>query len=269
MNKETFQEIIFTHYRNAGRTFPWRENINPWGVLVSEFMLQQTQTERVIDYWNRWMKKWPSPKDLAGAGLEEVLREWSGLGYNRRARFLKEAAVKIADDFSGQVPQKRELLKTLPGIGEYSSGAIACFAYNVPCIFIETNIRRVLIHFYFYDQSGIKDSELFPILKETLYRENPREWFWALMDYGAELKKVTVNPNRRSAHYTKQSKFEGSLRQVRGAIIKTLAKDGGADIEALHEKTGFAYDRLTEALDKLSRDSMVAEKEGVYKISDK
>jgi A/G-specific adenine glycosylase len=266
MDKETFQNIILTHYKDSGRTFPWRENTSPWGVLVSEFMLQQTQTERVIDYWNRWMKKWPFPKDLAEASLEEVLREWSGLGYNRRARFLKETAVKITNNFDGQVPQNRELLKTLSGIGEYSSGAIACFAYNVPCIFIETNIRRVLIHFYFQDQSEINDSELFPILEEILYEKNPREWYWALMDYGSELKKVTINPNRRSAHYTKQSKFEGSLRQVRGAIIRTLAKDGPADAKALHEKTGFEYERLDQALEKLHHESMVAENEGIYKI---
>jgi A/G-specific adenine glycosylase len=266
MEKENFQEIILTHYKEAGRTFPWRENTNPWGVLVSEFMLQQTQTERVIDYWNRWMEKWPSPKDLAEANLEEVLREWSGLGYNRRARFLHESAKKITSDFAGIVPPDRDQLKTLRGIGEYSSGAIACFAYNVPCVFIETNIRRVLIHFYFQDQSDINDSELFPIIEETLYKENPRLWYWALMDYGSELKKVTVNPNRRSAHYTKQSKFEGSLRQVRGAIVKTLAQEGAAAIEELHEKTGFEYDRIKQALDKLHHESMVAESEGIYRI---
>jgi A/G-specific adenine glycosylase len=266
LDTENFQHIILTHYKESGRSFPWREDTNPWGVLVSEFMLQQTQTERVIDYWNRWMEKWPAPKDLAGASLEEVLREWSGLGYNRRARFLKEAAIQITHEYNGQVPQDRDQLKTLKGIGEYSSGAIACFAYNVPCVFIETNIRRVLIHFYFQDQSDIKDNELFPILEETLYRENPRLWYWALMDYGAELKKVTVNPNRRSAHYTKQSKFEGSLRQVRGAIVKTLAKEGAATIEALQSKTGFTYERLTQALEKLHHDSMVAESEGEYKI---
>lgn len=266
MDKGCFKNIIMTHYKEAGRSFPWRENTNPWGVLVSEFMLQQTQTERVIDYWNRWMKKWPSPKDLAEAGLEEVLSEWSGLGYNRRARFLKEAACKIVDDFEGLVPRLPEELKTLPGIGEYSSGAIACFAYNVPCVFIETNIRRVIIHFFASDETGIKDDALFPIIEETLDKNNPREWYWALMDYGAELKKLTVNPNRRSAHYTKQSKFEGSLRQARGAVIKILAKEGPADIKALQEKTGFEYGRLKQALEKLHYESMVAEIEGTYKI---
>ncbi|MDR2900651.1 MAG: A/G-specific adenine glycosylase [Treponema sp.] len=266
MDKETFQEIILTHYKNSGRTFPWRKNINPWGVLVSEFMLQQTQTERVVDYWKRWMKKWPSAKDLAKADLEEVLREWSGLGYNRRARFLKQAAEKIVSDFNGEVPQTPTQLKTLPGIGEYSSGAIACFAYNVPCVFIETNIRRVILHFFFQDKTDVKDSELFPIIEQTLHKGNPRVWYWALMDYGSELKKVTINPNRRSAHYTKQSKFEGSLRQVRGAIIKTLANEGPAKIDELHEKTGFEYDRLNKALEKLHHESMVAEIDGVYKI---
>ncbi len=266
MDIETFRDIIVTHYNDAGRTFPWRENTSPWGILVSEFMLQQTQTERVVDYWNRWMEKWPSPKNLAEASLEEVLREWSGLGYNRRARFLRESAKKIVDHFNGQVPRTPDQLKTLPGIGEYSSGAIACFAYNVPSLFIETNIRRVLLHFFFQDQSGIMDSELFPVLEKSLDRDNPREWYWALMDYGAELKKVTVNPNRRSAHYAKQSKFEGSLRQVRGAIIKSLAKDGPASLEGLHRQTGFEYDRLKLALEKLNSESMVAEEDGVYKI---
>ena len=266
MHIETFREIILKHYRESGRVFPWRENTNPWGVLVSEFMLQQTQTERVVAYWTRWMEKWPEPKDLAAASLEEVLREWSGLGYNRRARFLKEAAVKITEHFNGKVPAGPDQLKTLPGIGDYSAGAISCFAYNHPSVFIETNIRRVMIHFFFQDSKEVNDSLLFPLLEESLDRSNPRVWYWALMDYGSELKRVTVNPNRRSAHYTKQSKFEGSLRQVRGAVIKSLAKDGSSTAEKLQEITGFEYDRIKEALEKLSGESMVAEENGTYRI---
>jgi A/G-specific adenine glycosylase len=246
--------------------FPWRENPSPWGVLVSEFMLQQTQTERVIAYWERWMTRWPTPEALHNASLEEALREWSGLGYNRRCRYVKECARIITDKHGGQVPEIPEKLRSLPGIGAYTAGAIACFAYNCPSVFIETNIRSAVIHFFFTDRKAVKDTEIVPILYVALDRENPRKWYWALMDYGAALKKITVNPNRKSAHYTKQSRFEGSFRQRRGAVIKALVSQGPAPAEELCKRTGIETAALYEALKALEKESMVAEEGGIYKI---
>ncbi|GHV87913.1 endonuclease III [Spirochaetia bacterium] len=261
-----FQNAIYSYFEEHGRTFPWRKKLHAWGVLVSEFMLQQTQTDRVIPYWNRWLKLWPGPGALAEAPMETVLREWSGLGYNRRARYLKECARIITDEHRGKVPKTPELLRKLPGIGDYTAGAIACFGYNYPAVFIETNIRAVLLHFFFQDRTGVKDDELYPILDAALDRQNPRKWYWALMDYGAALKKVTVNPNRKSAHYAKQSRFEGSFRQLRGRIIKSLAFDGPASAEDLGRRTGMEEEDLDKVVDTLEKDMMVAEKEGIYCI---
>jgi A/G-specific adenine glycosylase len=263
-----FKKIMYENYDAAGRDFPWRKNISPWGVLVSEFMLQQTQTERVIPYWERWMKRWPTPKALADVSMEQVLREWSGLGYNRRGRFLKNCADSIVKNYGGKVPETPEILILLPGIGPYSSGAIACFAWNYPAVFIETNIRAVMLHFFFNGRNDVKDRDIFPVLKSALDRENPRKWYWALMDYGAALKKITVNPNRRSAHYTRQSRFEGSFRQMRGMVVKTLLSEGPGSADTLKRRTGILKADLYKVLEFLEKDLMVAEENGVYKIRD-
>jgi A/G-specific adenine glycosylase len=267
-NIAEFRRVIYSRYGDAGRVFPWRQNTGPWGVLVSEFMLQQTQTDRVIPYWERWMRLWPSPRDLAGASLEAVMREWSGLGYNRRARYIRDCAVTIAADHNGLVPETPEGLRGLPGIGPYTAGAVACFGYNYPAVFIETNIRAAALHFFFQGREGVKDGEIFPFLEAALDRENPRKWNWALMDYGAALKKLTANPNRRSAHYARQSPFEGSFRRLRGMVIKALAFQGPATAEDLARRTGMGEEDVYRAAESLEKDLMVAEKEGVYRIAD-
>jgi A/G-specific adenine glycosylase len=261
-----FKEVIYSHYEEQGRNFPWREDPRPWGVMVSEFMLQQTQTERVIPYWERWMRLWPTPKDLAKVSLEDALREWSGLGYNRRGRFIIECARLITKKYDGKVPETPALLLPLPGIGAYTAGAIACFGYNYPSVFIETNIRASVLHFFFQNQRVVKDKEIFPILKEALDEKDPRRWYWALMDYGAALKKVTVNPGRKSAHYTRQSPFKGSFRQIRGHIIKSLISQGPATADELLKQTGIKQEELYRALKHLEKDSMVAEEEGIYQF---
>jgi A/G-specific adenine glycosylase len=272
MTIEEFKKTILDYYACYGRDFPWRTRLDPWGVLVSEFMLQQTQTARVVPYWEKWMKKWPAPSDLAAASLEDVVREWSGLGYNRRAKHLWECAKAISEKHNGMVPDTPEALLTLPGIGPYSAGAIACFAWNYPAVFIETNIRSVLLHFFFQDKTDVEDKDLLPLLKASLDRENPREWYWALMDYGAELKKITANPNRKSAGYVRQSRFKGSLREVRGAIVRKLLTQGRQNEKILLENVKTDLKELREedfykALSSLRKDMMVAEKEGAYYIS--
>ena len=268
-----FKKTILDFYTASGRSFPWRYagKGNPWGVLVSEFMLQQTQTQRVIPYWKKWMKLWPRPSDLASASLESVLKEWSGLGYNRRAKNLRDCAAAIAENHRGIVPHTPEELILLPGIGPYTAGAIACFAWNYPALFIETNIRSVLIHFFFQGKTGIKDRELFPILEQAMDRKNPKVWYWALMDYGAELKKITKNPNRKSAHYAKQSPFKGSFREIRGELIRTLSVNGPQNTKTLRKEVKKKLPNLSaknfyKALETLEKETMVAEEQGIYKI---
>ncbi|MCL2557235.1 MAG: A/G-specific adenine glycosylase [Treponema sp.] len=263
-----FKKIVSDAYIKEGRRFPWREGADPWGVLVSEFMLQQTQTQRVESYWPLWMQRWPTPESLDRASLEDALRAWSGLGYNRRALHLKRCARIIAADFGGKVPALPEALARLPGIGAYSAGAIACFAYNHPSAFIETNIRAVMLHFFFSGDRPVRDSEILPLLERALDRKNPREWHWALMDYGAALKKRGPNPGRLSAHHIRQSGFRGSFRQLRGDLLRALVTQGPARAEELRarlESPGEKAD-FYRALDALRRESMVAEEAGVYRI---
>jgi A/G-specific adenine glycosylase len=212
------------------------------------------------------MKLWPAPEALARTTLENALREWSGLGYNRRGRYLKECAGIITHKCGGKVPGTPQDLLLLPGIGPYTAGAIACFAYNYPSVFIETNIRAAVIHFFFQDREAVKDREILPILEDVLDRENPRKWYWALMDYGAALKKITPNPNRKSAHYSRQSRFEGSFRQLRGNLIKSLLSQGPGTADDLRKRTGIPEENLYNVLEVLEKELMVAEENGIYAI---
>ena len=262
-----FRAVVLEQYRQTGRSFPWRGDLDPWGILVSEFMLQQTQTDRVVPYWKRWMSLWPTPSALAEAPLDQALREWSGLGYNRRARFLREAAAVILDRHGGSVPDDAEALDALPGVGPYTARAVATFAFGKSEVFIETNIRAVFLHFFFPDEEGVADSRLLPLIAESLDRSDPRRWYWALMDYGSALKRVTVNPSRRSAHYVRQSRFQGSLRQARGAALRSLAAAGPSTVSALSLSTGIEEPRLSAALSALIGEGFVAENTGLYRIA--
>lgn len=218
-----FQTEIWDFYSNNKRSFPWRKTKDPYKILVSEIMLQQTQTSRVVEKYNSFIHELPTITSLAHASLEKVLNLWQGLGYNRRALFLKKASEIICshkreqDFFSDP-----DFLVTLPGVGPNTAGAIYVFSTNKSYVFIETNIRRVFIHKFFPDQENVSDSKLLPIIFQTLPKSNFRNWYYALMDYGAYLGKTIPNPNKKSTHYTIQSKFEGSQRQARGNILKLL-----------------------------------------------
>jgi A/G-specific adenine glycosylase len=218
----TFIETIYSFYRQNKREFAWRDTDNAYYVFVSEVMLQQTQTSRVIEKFEQFIIRFPTLHDLACADLADVLLVWQGLGYNRRGRFLHESAQSIVRDHAGIIPDDPEILVTLPGIGKATAASIAAFAYNKPTVFIETNIRAVFIHYFFQDRHDVEDRELLPLIEQSLDTSDPRQWYYALMDYGVYLKKHCPNPSRKSAHHTKQSKFDGSLRQVRGAIMRVL-----------------------------------------------
>jgi len=227
MTISTIRKTVWKYYREHGRhTLPWRKTHDPYKVLVSEVMLQQTQVDRVVPYFKAWMKEYPTVSALAAAPLARVLASWQGLGYNRRAKMLHEAAKAVMREHGGKMPKSVEGLESLPGVGPYTARAVAAFAYNQDVIFVETNIRTVIIHHAFGDRSGISDAEITAVLEKLLPQAKKegsvREWYAALMDYGAHLKRSGVKLNARSKGYTKQPKFEGSSRQVRGAILKEL-----------------------------------------------
>lgn len=218
-----FNEEIWEQGRQLYRDMPWRDNTEPYVVLVSELMLQQTQVDRVIPKFELFMQTFPTIASLATAPLADVLTVWSGLGYNRRAKFLHEAAKKVVTDFDGAIPGTYDELVSLPGIGPNTAGAILAYSFNVPVVFIETNVRTVYFHHFFEDQALVTDKELRALVAQTIDQEHPREWYWAMMDYGSFLKKQGVGRINKSSHYKKQAPLKGSVREVRGMILKALA----------------------------------------------
>lgn len=255
---EKFQNFVLRFYQKHGRhELPWRQTADPYKILVSELMLQQTQVVRVIPKFQIFISRFPSTTELSEATLSEVLELWQGLGYNRRAKYLLQLAQEIESKKTGFPSSETELQK-LPGIGPYTASAIVTFAFNKPTTVIETNIRTVFIyHFFPGSTQKVHDSQLLPIIKKTVPNTNPQEWYWALMDYGSYLKKVLPNPSRKSKHHTKQSKFKGSLRQVRGEIIKILVAHDSLSEEDLLEKITSNKVHFRTALQQLLDEKLV------------
>ena len=262
-----FQAYILWWYSKHGRThLPWREMYDPYHILVSELMLQQTQVERVIPKYLSFMKQFPNVETLAAAPLKDVLIAWQGLGYNRRAKFLHQTAKAVTQN-AGKFPNTVEGLLTLPGIGPYTASAIATFSYNQPVTVIETNIRTVFIHHFFTDQTAVPDSDLLPLIEESVYQENPRLWYAALMDYGSVLKRLLPNPTRKSKTYKKQSKFIGSVRQTRGEILRVLsAVDSIAKSDLLKQLESKQENHL-KALEQLLSENLILDDSGEISLA--
>lgn len=260
VNKQEFLETVWQKGRELYRDMPWRQDTRPYYVLVSELMLQQTQVERVIPKFDAFISRFPDEKILAAAPLSDVLKLWNGLGYNRRAKFLHEAAKKIVSDFDGTFPSTRTELLDLPGVGAGTSGAIMVYAFNRPEPFIETNVRTVYFHHFFSDAELVTDAELLPILEETIDREHPREFYWALMDYGTQLKRQGAGRLTTSKHYKKQTSLKGSIREVRGQIVRLLTR-GDMPETALRKELD-ADSRFDAALTGLVRDGLVMQTGG-------
>ncbi len=253
-----FREMVWDYYRSHGRDMPWREDPSPYKVLVSELMLQQTQVSRVIPKFNAFMYTCPTIADIASMSLGEVLELWSGLGYNRRAKFLHQASQKVLAEFNGKIPHDFDTLTKLPGIGKNTAGAIMVYAFNQPVVFIETNIRTVYFHHFYHDTYDlVSDKELEVLVEKTIDRENPREWYWALMDYGAHLKSTAGGQLSRSKHHVKQLPLKGSIREMRGRIIRILLA-GELTRENLSERVE-ADDRFEPALQSLLSEGMLEE----------
>lgn len=258
------QEQVWDYYAQHGRDLPWRQPaadglFDPYKILISEVMLQQTQVSRVIPKFAAFMQRFPTAQDLARAPLAEVLKAWSGLGYNRRAKYLHQAAQQIGGDF----PQTMAGLVQLPGVGPNTAVAILVYAFNQPLPFIETNIRTVYIHHYFQDQTDVDDKQLLPLIEQTLDREHPREWFWALMDYGSHLKTTVGNASRNSKHYAKQSTFQGSRRQIRGQVIKLLNTQPQTFASLTKQ---IPDERLKAVLTDLVKEELIVKRKNLYNI---
>lgn len=249
---QKFRELVWQKSRELYRDMPWRDDPSFYHVLVSELMLQQTQVSRVRVKFDEFMHAFPTIATLAQASLADVLRVWQGLGYNRRAKFLYEAAKYVM--LYGQPLTVDELIK-LPGVGRNTAGALMNYVYEIATPFIETNIRTVYLNHFFTGEKSVSDRELYEIVEDTMDREHPREWFWALMDYGVWLKGQGAGALTLSSHYRKQSPLKGSVREVRGQIIARLTTHEYT-VDELAHKVG-ADERFASALEGLLRDGLV------------
>ena len=222
LTRVEFTELVWRRGAEFYRDLPWRNVDDAYAVLVSEVMLQQTQVARVEKYWPRWLALFPTVDALAAADSATVLEAWQGLGYNRRALALKRACETCSAEHGGELPATVDALVKLPGIGPATAAGGMAFARNEPAVYLETNVRSVFLHELFPEREGVPDKELLPYIASSCSSENPRAWYYALLDYGAHLKAQGVNPSRRSKHYTRQSAFDGSRRQKRSFVLKQV-----------------------------------------------
>jgi A/G-specific adenine glycosylase len=252
-----FQDTVWKWWESHGRNLPWRQTTNPYRILVSEIMLQQTQVTRVIEKYKEFLKKFPNVKQLAEADLKDVLIVWQGLGYNRRGRFLWLVSKDIQERFSGRFPKNYEDLVSLPGVGDYTAKAVLTFSQNQRHVFVETNIRTVFFHRFFKDKKDIHDKDVLELVEKTLPKDGQyREWYSALMDYGAYLKSQGLGQNKKSKHYTKQSKFEGSFRQLRAQVLK-LWLEKPRTLPWLYKNIDREKGEIKKALESLKKEGLV------------
>lgn len=263
MTDKEFHDYIWEYYRKHKRPMIWRDQPSSYYVLVSEIMLQQTQVSRVQEKFPQFIQKFPDLRSLAEASLKDVLGEWQGLGYNRRAKFLWQSAQILHTQYNDVLPTANEKVLQLPGVGVATAGSLVAFAHNIPTVFIETNIRRVYIYHFFRDQENISDTQILPLVAQTVSQDNPREWYYALMDYGTYLKSQVPNPNRKSKHYTRQSQFEGSNRQIRAQIIKELLKRP-MTLQEIQET--IQDERVEKNMKELVREGIVRQQNNLFSV---
>ncbi len=350
MNMDPFRTLVRTEGVRLYRDLPWRRTHDPYEIWLSEVMLQQTQVARVETRWAEWLDRFPSVFALAEAGTAEVLAAWQGMGYNRRALALKAAAEEVVRTYDGVFPTGVKELTALPGIGPATAQGIRSFAFDLPGVYLETNVRTVLLHHLFPDVPSVPDKELVPLVRATCpdggacvlenalgggdahglmggsadggasgparcdarggmsgvgrgparggvssevrgevnpfatpqdAQDTPRAWYYAMLDYGAYLKKTVPNPSRRAKAYTRQSRFEGSRRQKRAEIVRQLldAQTRGegrdpaslaASLNALEQAAGrpaVERDLVSSILEDLAREGFCQEQGGVWRIA--
>lgn len=266
MKPKEFVQTVWNYYHERGRfDLPWRNTVNSYEIYVSEIMLQQTQVKRVEEKYSEFLAHFSDISMLANADTHELLTVWQGMGYNRRALYARDAARVIVRDHNGKIPRSVEALEQLPGIGPYTARAILAFAWNEPVVFIETNIRSAFIHSFFPGTFHVHDKEILPLVEKTLDHKNPREWYYALMDYGVHLKKTHGNPNRRSKQYVKQAPFKGSDREIRGTILKVLLERPLTEA-TLKKLVKFDERRVNTVLEQLMTEDFIELQDKKYTI---
>ena len=299
MGNDSFRTFIRQEGARLYRDLPWRRTRDPYIIWLSEVMLQQTQVPRVEARMPAWLDRFPHIEALAAASAADVLAAWQGMGYNRRALALHTAARQIVQKHVGEFPRDTAALIALPGIGPATAQGIRAFAFDLPGVYLETNVRTVFLHHFFPDVPGVPDRELTALIEAACPaapgatgdvapyampqddEDTPRAWYYALLDYGAYLKKTIPNPSRRSAGYTRQSRFEGSRRQKRAELVRVLlaARDEGERALALDEiaqrlsareltagRDAVTSELVASILADLERDGFCAHIDGAWSI---
>ncbi|MBN2322971.1 MAG: A/G-specific adenine glycosylase [Spirochaetes bacterium] len=266
VDTSAFQRIVLAYFNKHGRNLPWRNTDDEYRIFVSEIMLQQTQVPRVVEKYVPFVSRFKNFNELRAAAQVDILALWQGLGYNRRCIYLKESAAKICDEYSGRLPESEMPLRSLPGVGTATARSLLAFCFNRPVVFLETNIRQVFIHHFFSDRQTVSDRDLYPLVERTLYHENPREWYYALMDYGAMLKKRIGNVTKKSSGYRPAGPFEGSVRQLRGSVLKLLIAHRTLTPEEFLNLTGSSRERMREVLLHLEHEGFLQKKGFEYSL---
>lgn len=273
-----FEQTVRKRGADLYRDLPWRNTFDPYAILISEVMLQQTQVSRVQGRWEEWLEAFPTVADLAAAPLPVVLERWQGMGYNRRALNLKKCAEQVVSVFDGVIPRDKKSLLSLPGVGPSTSAGVRIFAFCEPDVYVETNVRAVFIHELFPQRDLVDDKEITPLVEATCPQDKTvRSWYYALLDYGAHLKKTQTNPTRKSRQYTRQSKFEGSHRQKRAYLLlrvlegisstQELAEDL-AQYELSNQRETPSVQEIEQILAELQRDGFIEQSEGTWLCSE-
>ena len=281
-----FRALVLARGRELYRDLPWRRTRDPYAIWISEVMLQQTQTTRVDGRWQRWLERFPTVDALAAADAADVLDEWQGLGYNRRALSVLRAAQAVSAA-GGVMPAETAALEALPGIGPATAAGIRAFAFDLPGVYLETNVRTVFLHELYPNAESVPDRELVPLVRDTCPpdatdpEDDPRTWYYALLDYGAYLKRTVPNPSRRSRGHTRQSRFEGSHRQKRAELLRVLLahrgdEAGGADFETIFQelvsaelqagRNAIGEPDVRALLDELEREGFCHNENGIWYV---
>ena len=280
---EGFKETVWERGKEFYRDLPWRDTVDPYAILVSEVMLQQTQVSRVLGRWEEWLSTFPTVQSLAEAPLPPVLGLWQGMGYNRRAINLKRCAEEVVARYGGAIPRDYGELVALPGIGPATASGVRAFAFRLPGIYLETNVRTVFIHELFPEVEQVSDKDLVPLVEATCPGEDARagrdvrSWYYALLDYGAHLKKTQSNPSRRSKEYTRQSAFEGSHRQKRAFLLRRVLEDPASaeelveDLNAAERRAGrgeLEREQVEAILEQLAAEGFIEKENGYWTCRD-
>jgi A/G-specific adenine glycosylase len=261
------QERLLAWYEDNRRDLPWRRTTDPYAVLVSEIMLQQTQVARVTPRFVEWLEAWPTLESLAAAPLADVLVRWQGLGYNNRARRLRECAVAAVaaapDGRPAELPRSLDGLRALPGIGPYTARAVLVFAHNDDLAAVDANVRRVLTHELGLP-GDLTDTVLQAVADAVLPRGRSRDWHNALMDYGSL---VLTSRATGIASRTRQGAFEGSRRQKRARLLRRLLDAGPQSLSDLSAALGRPLDETADLVERLRRDGLVTETGGIVSVA--